>query len=132
MRPNLRMASPLPVIRSVSPRPVRLSTSVARRVCLSAQERLNRFSPTTVLASKEPRTSSISGRSASPPGSILLRSTARRGLRGARALDAAFFDEEVVIRVVGDIIVLAPALIASEDDIAVIVSKLADILERLR
>jgi beta-alanine--pyruvate transaminase len=53
-------------------------------------------------------------------------------LRGARALDAAFFDEDVVIRVVGDTIVLAPALIASQDDIAVIVSKLADIFERLR
>ncbi len=54
------------------------------------------------------------------------------GLRGARALDAAFFDEDLVIRAVGDTIVLAPALIASEDDIATIVGKLADVLRRLR
>ena len=54
------------------------------------------------------------------------------GLRGARALDAAFFDEDLVIRAVGDTIVLAPALIASEDDIATIVDKLAIILRRLR
>ena len=39
------------------------------------------------------------------------------GLRGARAFDAAFFDEDLVIRVVGDTIVLAPALIATEADI---------------
>jgi adenosylmethionine-8-amino-7-oxononanoate aminotransferase len=38
----------------------------------------------------------------------------------------------LVIRVVGDTIVLAPALIASEDDIAAIVSKIADFLKRLR
>jgi adenosylmethionine-8-amino-7-oxononanoate aminotransferase len=37
-----------------------------------------------------------------------------------------------VIQVVGDTIVLAPALIASEDEIAVIVSKLAAIFEHLR
>ncbi len=54
------------------------------------------------------------------------------GLRGARALDAAFFEEDVVIRVVGDTLVLAPALIASPDDIAAIVGKLAAILKRLR
>ncbi len=54
------------------------------------------------------------------------------GLRGARALDAAFFDEDLVIRAVGDTIVLAPALIVSEDEIATIVGKLAIILRRLR
>ena len=54
------------------------------------------------------------------------------GLRGLRALDAAFFEEDLVIRVVGDTIVLAPALIASEDDIAAIVGKIADFLKRLR
>ena len=42
------------------------------------------------------------------------------------------FDEDLVIRAVGDTIVLAPALIASEDDIAAIVDKLALILRRLR
>lgn len=54
------------------------------------------------------------------------------GLRGARALDAAFFDEDLVIRVVGDTLVLAPALIASEADIAAIVGKLAHLLRGLR
>jgi beta-alanine--pyruvate transaminase len=54
------------------------------------------------------------------------------GLRGLRALDAAFFEEDLVIRAVGDTIVLAPALIVSEDDIAAIVGKIADILKRLR
>ena len=54
------------------------------------------------------------------------------GLRGAHMLDCAFFDEDLVIRAVGDTIVLAPALIASEDDIAAIVDKLALILRRLR
>ena len=54
------------------------------------------------------------------------------GLRGARALDAAFFDEDLVIRVVGDTMVLAPAMIASEADIAAIVGKLAHLLRGLR
>ncbi len=54
------------------------------------------------------------------------------GLRGLRALDAAFFEEDLVIRAVGDTIVLAPALIVSEDDIAAIVGKIADLLKRLR
>jgi beta-alanine--pyruvate transaminase len=54
------------------------------------------------------------------------------GLRGARALDAAFFDEDLVIRVVGDTLVLAPALIASEADIAAIVDKVAHLLRGLR
>ena len=54
------------------------------------------------------------------------------GLRGAHTLDCAFFDEDLVIRALGDTIVLAPALIASEDDIAAIVDKLALILRRLR
>ena len=43
-----------------------------------------------------------------------------------------FFEEDLVIRAVGDTIVLAPALIASEDDIAAIVGKIAGILKRLR
>jgi beta-alanine--pyruvate transaminase len=54
------------------------------------------------------------------------------GLRGARALDAFFFDEDLVLRVVGDTIVLAPALVASEDDIAAIVGRVAEMLKRLR
>ena len=54
------------------------------------------------------------------------------GLRGARAFDAAFFDEDVVIRVVGDTLVLAPALIASEADIEAITGKVGRILKGLR
>ncbi len=54
------------------------------------------------------------------------------GLRGARALDAAFFDEDLVIRVVGDTLVLAPALVVSEALIAAIVGKVAHFLQGLR
>jgi adenosylmethionine-8-amino-7-oxononanoate aminotransferase len=43
-----------------------------------------------------------------------------------------FFDEDLVLRVVGDTIVLAPALVASEDDIAAIVGRVAEMLKRLR
>ena len=54
------------------------------------------------------------------------------GLRGARALDAAFFDEDLVIRVVGDTLVLASALVVSEALIAAIVGKVAHFLQGLR
>jgi beta-alanine--pyruvate transaminase len=54
------------------------------------------------------------------------------GLRGARAFDAAFFDEDLVIRVVGDTIVLAPALIATEADIEAITSRIGRLLASLR
>ncbi|MGH6865805.1 MAG: aminotransferase class III-fold pyridoxal phosphate-dependent enzyme [Methyloceanibacter sp.] len=54
------------------------------------------------------------------------------GLRGARAFETAFFEEDLVIRAVGDTMVLAPALIASEDVIAAIVGKLGRVLSRLR
>ena len=54
------------------------------------------------------------------------------GLRGARAFDAAFFDEDLVIRVVGDTIVLAPALIATEADIGAITSRVGRLLASLR
>ncbi|HUU67790.1 MAG TPA: hypothetical protein VMW57_11020 [Methyloceanibacter sp.] len=53
------------------------------------------------------------------------------GLRGMRALDTAFFDEDLVIRVVGDTLVLAPSLIASADDFAEITAKIARILGRM-
>jgi beta-alanine--pyruvate transaminase len=54
------------------------------------------------------------------------------GLRGARAFDAAFFEEDLVARVVGDTLVLAPALIATESDIASIAERVGRILSRLR
>ena len=54
------------------------------------------------------------------------------GLRGARAFDAAFFDEDLVIRVVGDTIVLAPALIATGADIEAITSRIGRLLASLR
>ena len=53
-------------------------------------------------------------------------------MRGARAFDAAFFDEDLVIRAVGDTLVLAPALIAGESEIAAITERLARILKGLR
>ncbi len=49
-----------------------------------------------------------------------------------RVLDAAFFEEDLVIRAVGDTLVLAPSLIASVDDFAEITTKIARILGRLR
>jgi beta-alanine--pyruvate transaminase len=54
------------------------------------------------------------------------------GLRGMRVFDAAFFEEDLVMRAVGDTLVLAPALIATEDDFALIAAKLARILARIR
>jgi beta-alanine--pyruvate transaminase len=54
------------------------------------------------------------------------------GLRGARAFEAAYFDEDLVIRVVGDTLVLAPALIATEADIALIAAKVGRVLSGLR
>ena len=54
------------------------------------------------------------------------------GLRGARAFDAAFFDEDVMIRVVGDTLVLAPALIASEANIEAITGKVGRMFKGLR
>jgi adenosylmethionine-8-amino-7-oxononanoate aminotransferase len=46
--------------------------------------------------------------------------------------DAAFFGEDLVIRVVGDTLVLAPALVISEALIAAIVGKVAHFLQGLR
>jgi beta-alanine--pyruvate transaminase len=54
------------------------------------------------------------------------------GLRGARAFEAAFFDQDLVIRAVGDTLVLAPALIATEADIGVMASGIGRILSTLR
>jgi len=54
------------------------------------------------------------------------------GLRGSRVFDAAFFEEDLVVRAVGDTLVLAPALIATVDDFAAITGKIARILGRLR
>lgn len=52
------------------------------------------------------------------------------GLRGVSVLDAAFFEEDLAIRAVGDTLVLAPSLIATVD--AEIAGTLARILARLR
>jgi beta-alanine--pyruvate transaminase len=54
------------------------------------------------------------------------------GLRGARAYEAAFFEEDVVIRAVGDTLVLAPALIATGADIEAITSRIGRLLASLR
>lgn len=53
------------------------------------------------------------------------------GQRGMSAFDAAFFEEDVVIRAVGDTLVLAPALIATETDIAQITETVACVLQRI-
>ena len=53
------------------------------------------------------------------------------GRRGYEAMRLAFADENMVIRVSGDTIVLAPALIASEADIARMVDGVRATLARL-
>ena len=53
------------------------------------------------------------------------------GLRGYDAMRRAFFDENMVIRVSGDTIALAPALIATESDIARMVDGVRTVLAQL-
>jgi beta-alanine--pyruvate transaminase len=53
------------------------------------------------------------------------------GLRGYDAMRRAYFDEDLVIRVSGDTIALAPALIAGESDIARMVEGVRAVLSRL-
>lgn len=53
------------------------------------------------------------------------------GKRGYQALETAFFDENLVVRISGDTIVLIPALIASEADIGRIVEGVRAVLNRL-
>ncbi|HEX4861055.1 MAG TPA: aspartate aminotransferase family protein [Rhizomicrobium sp.] len=53
------------------------------------------------------------------------------GLRGYEAMRRCFADEDMVIRVSGDTIALAPALIASESEIARMVESVRRVLERL-
>ena len=53
------------------------------------------------------------------------------GLRGYDAMRRAYFDESMVIRVSGDTIALAPALIATESDIARMVEGVRSVLSRL-
>jgi beta-alanine--pyruvate transaminase len=53
------------------------------------------------------------------------------GKRGHEALVSAFFDEDLVVRISGDTIVLIPALISGEDDVAKMVGGVARVLARL-
>ena len=53
------------------------------------------------------------------------------GKRGYDALQRAFFDENMVLRISGDTIVLIPALIASESEIARMVEGVRAVLNRL-
>ena len=47
------------------------------------------------------------------------------GIRGMGALDASFYEHEVLLRITGDTIALTPPLIVSEDQIGEIVDKVA-------
>jgi adenosylmethionine-8-amino-7-oxononanoate aminotransferase len=60
------------------------------------------------------------------------RCPARRACAAPRAFEAAFFEEDLVLRAVGDTLVLAPALIATEAEIGAITDKLRRILGGLR
>jgi beta-alanine--pyruvate transaminase len=53
------------------------------------------------------------------------------GKRGYDALQRAFFDENMVVRISGDTIVLIPALIATESEIARMVDGVRAVLKRL-
>jgi beta-alanine--pyruvate transaminase len=53
------------------------------------------------------------------------------GKRGYQALQQAFFDQSMVVRISGDTIVLIPALIASESEIARMVDGVRAVLERV-
>jgi beta-alanine--pyruvate transaminase len=53
------------------------------------------------------------------------------GKRGYEALNTLFFDENIVVRISGDTIVLIPALIASESEIARMVEAVRAVLGRL-
>jgi beta-alanine--pyruvate transaminase len=53
------------------------------------------------------------------------------GKRGYQALEMAFFDENLVVRISGDTIVLIPALIASEADVGRMVDGVRSVLNRL-
>jgi beta-alanine--pyruvate transaminase len=53
------------------------------------------------------------------------------GLRGYDAMRRLFHEENMVVRVSGDTIALAPALIATESDIARMVDGVRAVLERL-
>ena len=53
------------------------------------------------------------------------------GRRGYEVMTRAFAEEELVLRVAGDTIAFAPALVASEEEIARMVERLAAILRRL-
>jgi len=53
------------------------------------------------------------------------------GKRGYEALQRAFFDENMVVRISGDTIVLIPSLIANESEIARMVEGVRAVLERV-
>jgi beta-alanine--pyruvate transaminase len=53
------------------------------------------------------------------------------GKRGYQALNTAFFEENMVVRISGDTIVLIPALVSSETEIARMVEGVRSVLGRL-
>src|SRR5581483_6806000 len=53
------------------------------------------------------------------------------GRRGAEAIAKAFHEHDLVVRVGGDTIAIAPPLIAGEDDIAEIIRRVRAVLEKL-
>jgi beta-alanine--pyruvate transaminase len=53
------------------------------------------------------------------------------GKRGYEALQRAFFDENMVVRISGDTIVLIPSLVAGESEIARMVEGTRAVLQKL-
>jgi beta-alanine--pyruvate transaminase len=97
----------------------------ADEVCSSVRGNSSRSSPTPFITSRTQPTSSAFVQSGAPGIDLA------PGLRGMRAFESAFFDEDLVIRSVGDMLVLAPSLIATEEDVAM-TTKIARILAWLR
>ena len=54
------------------------------------------------------------------------------GKRGYETLNALFFEEDLVVRISGDTIVLIPALITSDSEIARMVEGVRAVLGRLK
>ena len=71
---------------------------------------------------------STSAPSASPPASTSRRCADAPGKRGFEAMNAAFHDHDLMLRIAGDTLALTPPLIISEDQIGEIVDKVGRVI----
>ena len=80
------------------------------------------------VAARACRTWWISAPSVSPPASTSHRVADAPGKRGFAALNSAFHDNDLMLRIAGDTLALTPPLIVSEDQIGEIVEKVAKVI----